>query len=118
MSQPCRSGFPFGPSSSGLYDERGPQSHALRGTQVTEVRSHHHRLSVGCEVENIGGGLVDLAIRLVVARELGAEDAVPRQTSLNLARSVINEILPFESGAMMNSLLQPREPSDRVWPGP
>src|SRR5258705_12664815 len=55
-------------------DEGGPQADALCGPEVAEVRRDHHDL-VDLQVENVGRGLVHLAIGFVVANELGSQDA-------------------------------------------
>ena len=74
-----RSGFPFGPYSSGLVTKAVLSPTSLGGTQIAQMGCHHHDVG-GHEVKNVGGGLVDLAIGLVVTGELGAQNAVPRQS--------------------------------------
>ena len=56
--------------------ERGSQADAFCGSQIAEMRGDHHHF-VKLQIQKLRRGLVDLAVRLVVARQFRAEDAVP-----------------------------------------
>ena len=51
--------------------ERRPEPNALRGAQIAQVGGHHHHVG-GLQVEKVRGGLVHLAVGLVVADQLGS----------------------------------------------
>src|SRR5712671_2008867 len=56
----------------------GGQAERRGRLEVVAVRGDHHALA-GSEVESPGGGEIDPRLGLVVARDLGAKDGVPRQ---------------------------------------
>ena len=109
-------GLPRRPELERSGHERGLESHRLRRAKVTEVSGDHHHVR-DLEIEQVGRGLIDFAIRFVVAHELGTEDAVPRQTR------VLREIghqrdVSVRQRRNDEALLQAREPGDRVRPRP
>ena len=113
-----RSGFPFGPYSSGLVTNAVLSPTSLAARRSPEMGRHHHDFG-GLEVEKVGGGLVDLAVGLVVTNELGAQNAVPRQP--RMLRHVRHQRdVAVRERRDDESLLQPCQSSHRVrpWPQP
>src|SRR4030095_12097818 len=94
--------------------ERGPNDDPLRRSEISEMGGHHHHF-VKLQVEKIGGGLVDLAIGLVVTRQLRAENAIPRQPA-ELGEVRHQRDVAVRQRRDDELLLQPRQTADRIRP--
>src|SRR5882762_3340487 len=62
-------------------DKGGVEAPAAGGNQVTIVGRHHHAL-LGLQVEEGGGAVIGLGLRLVGVGDFGAEDRIPRQAGM------------------------------------
>ena len=111
-----RSGLPFGPYSSGLATNAVFNPSAFGGAQIAQVGRHHHHFG-GLEIEEVSSGQIDLAIRLVMPDQLGAENAVPRQSGMFGHRRHQRDVA-VRQRRDRELLLQPRQPADRVRPRP
>ena len=102
--------FPWARDKARAHAGRG------RGRKVAVVRGDEHDRA-GLEVEQADVGEIGLALRLVGARRLRAENDVPRQLGvLGHAREQAN--VAVRKGADDEAPLEPVETANRVRPGP
>ena len=59
-------------------DMGGAQALRRCRSQIVRVGCNHHAFA-GREIERIDGGEIDVRLRLVVARDVGAQDRIPAQ---------------------------------------
>jgi hypothetical protein len=96
-------------------DEAGAQPDAFGRAQVAEVCRHHHDLA-RLDVEKISGGLIHLAVGLVVTNELSAQDAIPRQPGM-LCQVRHQRNVAVRERRDDELLLEAAETADNVRPG-
>src|SRR2546426_9016005 len=91
------------------------EAECLRVTEVAIVGGDHHALG-GCEPEERGRGQIGLGLRLVVPRDLGAEDGVPGKPPVLGHVHDQRDVAVRERGEN-ELLLEARQARHRVGPG-
>ena len=94
----------------------GAEALLLRSLKIAGMRGHHHHLWWS-QVEELHGAQIRFRIRLVVAHQFRAEDAVPRYAAVF---GHVGEQRDVAVGERRDCVarLQTRQASNRIWPRP